>query len=95
MICMEKPLELAYVSLQAGWVWVSGNHQALRYVTCLPVLVLSGVGEGSSKEEWPMPALLPGSKLSFTSSLYGDGHSVPLHMSLVPFKPVPQHCRLE
>ena len=63
---MEKPLESAGMGLQVGWGRVSENHQGRangvsqvdggRYGTCLNVH--AGWEEGSSKEQWLLPAFL-------------------------------------
>ena len=62
----KKPLEMAWVSPQFGWGRVSDNYQvgaysvgqvdgdSDRYGTHLPALW----GEGSAKEQWPLPVLL-------------------------------------
>ena len=44
-----------------------------------------GVGVGSSKEQWFLPAVLCGRKLSPAFALMSD-NSVPPHMPLVSFK---------
>ena len=72
-IHMENPLETAYVGPKFGWGQVSGNHQSgLNSVSQVDVVsdmvptckfCESVGGEGSEKEQWPLPTLLPGRKL--------------------------------
>ena len=52
------------------------------------------MGEGLSKEQWPLSALLSGRKLSPALTLMPN-NSVPPCMSLVPFKMLPQHWSSE
>ena len=65
---MEEPLETSWVGLEVGWGRASGNHQGdannvsqVDGVSDMaPACHLCGsVGEGSVKEQWPLPAALP------------------------------------
>ena len=79
--------------LKVGWGRASGNHQGeansvnqadgVSYMAP-PVSAVALLGEGSEKEQWPLPAHLSGRKLPSALALMLD-NSVSSLMSLVPF----------
>ena len=71
----------------ASWGWNS-VYQCDRDSYLEPPCWLCG-GEGSEKEQWPLPALLFWRKLPLQLTLMPDTSVLP-HMSLVPFKLLPQ-----
>ena len=66
----RKATEVAWVGLQDGWGGVSGNHPGGMKSVCqadgdsdlLPDCAYSR--ESSEKEQWPLPTLVSGIKLS-------------------------------
>ena len=93
---MENPLEMAWKGPQVAWHSMSGNHQSraksvsqvdeLRYGSQLLALQ----GEGSAKEQWPLPALIWEKAAPPAPTLMLD-NSLPPRMSLMPFQLLPQH----
>ena len=61
---------------------------------CPPAGSITVCGEGSEKEQWPVPALLSVGKLPPALALMLD-YSVPSHMSLMPFSLLPLHWSSE
>ena len=101
VISIKNPLETAWVGLQVGWGGVSGKHQggtkSVRQVDETQIWhpLVSSAGEGvvfSEKEQWPLLALLSGKKQPHPPDLdLIPDNSVYPHISLVPFKLLPQY----
>ena len=97
---MEKPLETAWMGLEVEYGGTSGNHQVeqckpdCKTHRCGACLLTLGGEDGSSKEQWPLPALLSGRKLPPALILMPDT-SVPPHMFPVHYKLMPQLWSLE